>query len=179
MAPVKSTKSNDKDKEGTKGYEDHETRIQGLENSVITMTAVHQKGVDDSDTRFERMFKGLTAHKSGTAHMLRDYELAASAESEKAEQDRKVTASSVLAELASTKNDAHDACAAATNAKIKTEDDTPSPERVESTFLGLNPDSKPKRVSPSHLLTNPCLRHQHGNWKWCPASMAKSCLLVL
>ena len=64
------------------------------------MTVVIQKGMDDSDAHFERMFKELTTHKSGTAHTLRDYELTASAESEKAEQDRKETSSTVLAELA-------------------------------------------------------------------------------
>ena len=77
MVPVKSTKSKDKDEEGVKGHEGQETRIQGLENSMTTRAAVIQKDMDESNALFERMFKELTAHKSGTARMLRDYELAA------------------------------------------------------------------------------------------------------
>ena len=123
MAPVKSTKSKDKDhKEGTKGYDDQDSRVQGLENNMTTVIAVIQKGVDESNACVERMFKELADHKRGTDRMLQDFELAASEESEKSEQDRKVTASTVLAELASMKQDTHNAHAAATNANTKTED---------------------------------------------------------
>ena len=119
------------------------------------MKVVIQKGMDKSNALFGRMFKEITAHESGTDHVLKDLELAASEELEKAEQDPKVTTSTVLAELASMKQDAHDAYAATTNVNIKTEDETPSPERVESASLGLNPGGKPKRLLPFASIDKP------------------------
>ena len=163
MAPVKSTKSKDKEKEGTKGYEDQETHIQGLENSVTTMTSVIQKGVDESNARFEMIFKELTAHKSGTAHILRDYELVASKKSEKAEKDRKETASAVLAELALMKQGARAAYAAATTDDDKNEDEAPSPKRVASDSIGLNPDSQPTRLFPFSSIDKPM--SMSSKWK--------------
>ena len=70
---------------------------------MTTMTEVIQKGVDESNARFERMLKELEEHKREMDRTLQGFELAASAESEKAGQDRKVTASAVLAELSSMK----------------------------------------------------------------------------
>ena len=153
MDPVKSEKI--KEKEGAKGYEDQDTRIQGLENSVTTMTAVIQKGMDESDARFEKMFKELTAHKSGTAHLLRECEIAASVDQEKAEQERKDTAAAILTELTLMKQDARAACTAATTVNIKTEDESPSPERVTSDPIGLNPETKPKRLFPFASIDKP------------------------
>ena len=70
---------------------------------MITMKAVIQIGMDESNARFDVVFKELTCHKSGTDRMLKNFELAATAELEKSEQDLKVTASAFLAELLSMK----------------------------------------------------------------------------
>ena len=161
MTPVKSAKS--KENEGTKGCEDQDTRAQGLEKSTITMTAVIQKRVYESNALFGRMLKEMTDHEDRTAPTLQCFERAAALESQKSEEDRKVTASVFLAELASKKKATLDACAAATKANLKTEDDAPSPERVESAPHGLNPDGKQNVFSPSHPLTNPHLPRQNGN----------------
>ena len=82
MDPVKSTKRNEK--EGAKGYEDQDARIQGLEKRIITMTAVIHKVMDERIARFDRIFKEMTDHKDGTNLMLQYFERAATLESEKA-----------------------------------------------------------------------------------------------
>ena len=143
MAPVKLTRS--KEKEGAKCYEDQDTRIQGICNIMITMAVVIQKGMDESNARFDSMFEEMIDHKDGTARMLQDFERAAVLETEKSEKDRKVTASTFLAELASMKQEALDACTTA-KANINNEDDETSPERVASDPHGLNPADKPKRL---------------------------------
>ena len=122
---------------------------------MITMTVIIQKDMDESNARFDMIFKELKDHKSGTDHMLKDFELTALAELEKVEQDRNVAASTVLAELASMKQDALDTCAAATNVNFNTEDETPSPARVDSALLCLNPDEKPKRLFPFVSVSEP------------------------
>ena len=164
MAPIKSTKIIEK--ESAKGHEDQDALIQGLEKSIITMIAIIQKCVYESNSRLCRTLKEVIDHEDRTARMLEDFEHTAALESEKYEQDRKVTAFEFLTELESMKQDSLDTCAAATKVNVKTEDDSPSPGRIESTPYDLNPDGEPKHLPPSLPLIRPFLRHQNGSWKW-------------
>ena len=131
---------------------------------MTTTIAVIQKGMDESNARFDRMFKELAAHESGTDLMLKDFELKALAELEKAEQDRNTTASGVLAELASMKQDDFDAWTAATNVNINIEDEIPSHECGDSAPLGLNPDGKPKLLL--HFISIDKPMSTSSTWKW-------------
>ena len=164
MAPIKSTKSIEK--ESAKGHEDQDAFIQGLDKSMITMTAIIQKCVYESNSRLCRTLKEVIDHEDRTARMLQDFEHTVALESEKAEQDRKVTTSAFLTELESMKQDALDTYAATTKVNVKTEGDSPSPERIESGPYGLNPDGEPKRLPPSLPLISLCLIHQNGSLKW-------------
>ena len=119
------------------------------------MTAVIHKGMDESNARFDRIFKEMTDHKDGTAQMSQALERVATLESEMAEQDWKVTASEFLDELESMKQHALDAYAAATKVNINADDDTPSHERVESAPHDLNTDGKPKLLFPFASIDKP------------------------
>ena len=163
MAPIMSSKSIEK--ESTKGHEDQDGFILGLDKSMITITSIIQKCFYESNSRFCREVKEVIDHEDRTARMLQDFEHKAALESEKAGQDRKVTAFAFLTELESMKQDALDTCAAATKVNVKTEDYSPSPDRVESAPYGLNPDGEPKRLPPSLPLISPFLRHQNGSLK--------------
>ena len=94
------------------------------------MTAVIHKVMDERIARFDRIFKEMTDHKDGTNLMLQYFERAATLESEKAKQDRKVTAFAFITELASMKQDAFEAYASVTKINVKAEDYAPSPNRV-------------------------------------------------
>ena len=122
---------------------------------MITMAAVIQKGVDESNARFDRMFKEIIDHKDGTARVLQYFECAAMLETEKAEQDLKATAFTFLAELVSMKQNALEACTDATKISVKNEDDATSPERVASDPHGLNQEDKPKRLFPFASIDKP------------------------
>ena len=69
MTPANSAKSKEsqEQKEGAKGHEYQGTSIQGLEQSMITMTVVTQKGIDDSNARFEKILNEMTDYQDGTA----------------------------------------------------------------------------------------------------------------
>ena len=58
--------------------------IQGLDQSMMTLTIVSQKGMDDRNTWFDKMFKNMTDHENRMARVLQDFERASKMESAKA-----------------------------------------------------------------------------------------------
>ena len=114
---------------------------------MITITTIIYKCVDESNARFDMMLKETIDHEDGKARMLQDFERTTVLEQVKADQDQKVTASAFLTGIESTKQDDLDSYAAAIKVNVKSEDDSPSHNHVQSAPHGLNPDGEPKRLS--------------------------------
>ena len=51
---------------------------------MMTLTIVSQKGMDDRNTWFDKMFKNMTDHENRMARVLQDFERASKMESAKA-----------------------------------------------------------------------------------------------